>query len=107
MALPPSLRAQLIPSSSPAHPQLIPKTSPRHPQDHSQVGARGSLFSFAFVLVCHYTKIESKSPNSKASAGGSVFWIEFSTSRSLAAASTAAASRATQRGGETPFSFVK
>ena len=60
-----------------------------------------------FVLVCDYTKIESKSPNSKASAGGSVFWIEFSTSRSLAAVSTAAASRATQRGVETPFFSVK
>jgi hypothetical protein len=43
----------------------------------------------------------------KASAGGSVWWIGFSTSQSLAAALMAAASRATRPGAEILFSYVK
>ncbi|WP_461349796.1 hypothetical protein [Bradyrhizobium sp. USDA 4451] len=64
-------------------------------------------FRFAFVFGCDLLQFESKTVKAKTVAGGSVLWIEFTTSPSSEAALMAAASRAMRRAGVTPFSFVK
>ncbi|MGY4573093.1 hypothetical protein [Bradyrhizobium sp. USDA 3256] len=64
-------------------------------------------FHFAFVFGCDLLQSESKTVKAKAVAGGSVLWIEFTTSPSLEAALMAAASRAMRQAGVTLFSSVK
>jgi hypothetical protein len=64
-------------------------------------------FHFAFVFGCDLLQSESKTVKAKTVAGGSVLWIEFTTSPSLEAALMAAASRATRRAGVILFSYVK
>ena len=75
-----------------------------------------ALLLLLFFLIVRVVSFEwrdkSESPRWRttwmwANAGGSVFWTVFSTSRSLGAASMAAASRAMRRGGAILFSFVK
>ncbi|WGR96314.1 hypothetical protein MTX26_29640 [Bradyrhizobium sp. ISRA443] len=64
-------------------------------------------FQFAFVFACDLIQSESKTVKAKTVSGGSVRWIEFTTSPSSEAALMAAASRAMRRAGATLFSFVK
>ncbi|WP_431017618.1 hypothetical protein [Bradyrhizobium pachyrhizi] len=80
---------------------LTASTSPK------ESPAKVPHFHFAFVFGCDLLKSESKTVKAKAVAGGSVLWIEFTTSPSLEAALMAAASRAMRRAGVTLFSSVK
>src|SRR5262249_49317660 len=68
---------------------------------HPQVVVPVPHFRFSFVFRCDLLQFESEVAEAKAAGRGSVCWIGYSTSQSLGAALTAAASRATRRAAAT------
>jgi hypothetical protein len=64
-------------------------------------------FSLAFTFGCDLFQTESQIAKVNRRTPGKRLWIEFSTSQSLGAALTAAASRVMQRAGAILFSYVK
>jgi hypothetical protein len=64
-------------------------------------------FSLAFTFGCDLFEIESQIAKVNRRTPGKRLWIEFSTSQSLGAVLTAAASHATRQAGAIPFSYVK
>jgi hypothetical protein len=66
-----------------------------------------SAFRLLSHLVVFYFQTESEIAKTNERTPGKRRWTEFSTSRSLGAASTVAASRVTQPGAEIPFSYAK
>jgi len=70
-------------------------------------GTPSSTFSLAFTFGCDLFQTESQIAEVNRRDAGEAPWIGFSTSLSLVAALTAAASRAMRRVGVIQFSFVK
>ncbi|WP_429021566.1 hypothetical protein [Bradyrhizobium sp. I1.14.4] len=81
---------------------LLPHSfRPKNPQ------LKFPIFTLLSFLVVIYSNPKVKIVKAKTVAGGSVLWIEFTTSPSSEAALMAAASRAMRRAGEILFSSAK